>query len=310
MEVAVTNDKIELVDRIDVGSYIFKIVDKSSIHEGRIYCRRFTITNEFAENETTDGEYFESIEVVVSYRERHPVYAKINYGEDYAIDTHVDDGKFSVILRNTLFKYVHTKIPSITEICVRDTTSFESALDIELRKTDVNRFVKPIEFYYFSIAFNGKTWYEHQFRARLRNPEKHAIYRKKVDWFLHSKELKSSMDYTSFLHIDSTSFLQFNDEPFAIIDELERYYKDVSSITFGDFFQSIPEKDRCRLVGGWVNKVVLHFLDDAFTNEDWVIDIPTQITIVARNNEHYYCPKGRIWNTPWYRDFGVRPEDV
>lgn len=306
METIITKDKIEITDRIDVGSYACKIVDKSSLHEGRTYCRRFTITSEFTEHEST-----ERVEVVVSHRDSQPVYAEIEHAHNYSIHTNRDSVKFSVILRNALFQYVREKIPSITEIRLDDNTNFESTENSKLDQMDVNRFTIPISFYYFSIAFNGKTWYEHHFGARLRNPEKHAAYRKKVEWFLHSKELKSSMEYTKFLNISSCYFLQKNfrstlkiENPFETIDKLEPYYNDPSAVTFGDFFQLIPKQDRCSLVGGWIYMVMRHFFDDVFSNRDWVIDIPA-----VTNDEPYYCPDGQIWNTTWGTDVGASPLD-
>jgi hypothetical protein len=312
METIITKDNIEVIDKINVGSYTFKIVDKSSLHEGRTYCRRFTIKSEFAEHDS-----IECVEVVVSHRDSQPVYAEINLSHDNSVDTHIDGGKFSVILRNALFHYVREKIPSISEIRVEDTTSFASAHDIAVSKKGSDHFFGPVAFYYFSIAFNGKTWYEHHFGARLRNPEKHEAYRKKVDWFLYSKELKSSVDYTTFIRIDITSFLQMNydtvlksENTFELIDELEAYYNDPSAVTFADFFQLIPKQDRCRLVGRCMFRVMRHFFGDAFSNSDWVIDIPAVTNVVKTNEELYYCPEGRFWDAPWFPGLGVRPEDL
>ena len=312
----------EVVDIINVGSCRFKIVDKPSLREGRVYYRRFTITSEFTEHESIESEFVENeytdrVKLAVSFIDtQEPIYAEIEHAHNYSIHTRTDAGKFSVILRNALFQYVREKIPSITEIRLDDNTNFESTENSKLDQMDVNRFTIPISFYYFSIAFNGKTWYEYHFGARLQNPEKHEAYRKKVDWFLHSKELKSSMEYTKFLNISSCYFLQKNfrstleiENPFETIDKLEPYYNDPSAVTFGDFFQLIPKQDRCSLVGGWIYMVMRHFFDDVFSNRDWVIDIPMVTNDVKTNDEPYYCPEGQIWNTAWGTDVGASPFD-
>jgi hypothetical protein len=77
----------------------------------------------------------------------------------------------------TLLEYVHKQLPTISEINFEDKSNIECATDIEKEKK--SKFIKkgtiiyPIPLYYFSIAFNGETWYEKNFNAIQQNENKH-----------------------------------------------------------------------------------------------------------------------------------------
>jgi hypothetical protein len=205
----------------------------------------------------------------------------------------------------TLLHYIHQQIPTITEINFEDKSNIECATESEIQKKG-SRFRKkgtnvyPIPLYYFSIAFNGETWYEKQFNARQKDTNKHAKYKEQINNLLHS-DIKSN---TSFLQ-----FLEISKPPIEIVDELEKYYN--KSVTFGKFFQSMPKKDRCRLVRDWISIFMSYHLKDVFENTDWIIELPITSNTGGdggrKKTRKYYCPKGRVLHNhnKTYKDFGI-----
>jgi len=309
---------------VNIGRYTFQIIDNTLSMRDQIYCRNFKI----------GGNNLDCVNVSIKYNENKPISGYIPHilydpdcsdefplylcssklptqsadlnGKDnsyHALEKceGVERGQGSVIMIKTLLNYIHEQIPTITEIDFEDKSNIECATEYEI-KNKSSRFRKkgtniyPIPLYYFSIAFNGQTWYEKNFNARQKNIEKHKKYKEKINNLLYSQEEKEN---TSFLQ-----FLQIAQPPIEIIDQLENYYN--KSITFGDFFQSIPKMDRCKLVRDWISTFMSYHLRDVFENSDWIIELPFRITNGGRKNTRkYYCPKGRIIHNKTYKDFGI-----
>ena len=288
---------------LNVGKYKFQIIDNTLSRDQDIYSRNFKI----------GGISSECVNVSIGYRDNIPISASIPYvvyDPECSIETPLDRGEGSVIMIKTLLNHIHRQLPTLTEVKFEDKSNIECATDIEIEKKG-SRFRKkgtnvyPIPLYYFSIAFNGETWYEKHFRARHRIPETHVKYRDTVNQLLHDKEFKSSISFIEFLRISQP--------PMEIADELEAYY--MSSNTFGDFFQSIPREHRCRLVRDWISTFMAHYLRDVFDNTNWIIELPIRMSggkSKSRNNHtrKYYCPKGRIYHSRTFRDFGVSALDI
>ena len=273
---------------ITVGKYIFQITDNTLYAREQIYCRNVRI----------GSKHTDCVNVSISYSENQPVSASIPYDPDCSIDIPLDRGEGSVIMIKTLIDYIHRQIPTIREIHFEDKSNIECATENEIQKGSKYRKkgtnVYPIPLYYFSIAFNGETWYEKHFHARQKDMNKHNQYRAKIKEMLYSKELKTN---TTFLR-----FLEIAQPPMEVIDELEPYY---NADTFGNFFQSIPKHDRCRLVRDWISIFMSYHLKGVFSNMDWVIDIPLTKKGGRRNTIKYYCPKGRIMHNKTCKDFGI-----
>lgn len=280
---------------VNVGKYKFIITDNTLSAREEIYCRNFKI----------GGNHSDCVNVSISYKNNEPISASmphIIYDPECSMDTPLDRGGGSVIMIKTLLQHIHAELPSITEVLFEDKSNIECASEIQknaakARKRGTN--IYPIPLYYFSIAFNGKTWYEKHFNARQKNESKHTAYKTKIASLLYSEEIKKSTEFIEFLRIAQP--------PVEIIEELEAYYN--KSATFSDFFTSIPHIDRCRLVRDWISTFMEHHLRDLFSNKDWVIDIPFLIKGGKRNTKKYYCPKG-IRHTKTYKDFGVDVNDI
>jgi hypothetical protein len=217
---------------------------------------------------------------------------------EYDMDINLETEEFTNIMIKTLLEYVHKKIPTITEVYFEDESNIEIQKSSEDRENRINTYSIPL--YYFSIAFNGVTWYEEQFNARQKDESKHIQYRENIKNLLYLKNEKSN---TTFIQ-----FLQIVQPPNDIMDELLKYYN--NSTTFGDFFTSIPKIDRCRLVGDWISRFMKYYLNDVFSNTDWIIELPVTTRGENINTQKYYCPYGLIFHNRKYTDLGVDVDDV
>ena len=249
-----------IITVVDVGKYKFQIIDNTSISsEGKIYSRNFKI----------GGKHVDCVNISIDYSDNIPISAKIPhamYDEECTLNIPLERGG-SVIMIKTLLQHVHKQIPTITEVEFEDKSNIECATENEIitkgsrfRKRGTN--VTPIPLYYFSIAFNGKTWYEKYFNARLKDPNKYEIYRENVKQLLYSHEFKTETTFIRFLEIAKP--------PKQVADKLEKYYNE--SDTFGIFFQSIPKSERCNLIRDWIYKFMAYHLKEAFSNADWIIE--------------------------------------
>lgn len=229
------------------------ITDESLYWKGQFYCRNFGI---------------ESCGISVSVG-CEPTFAVMT--QTYCFDL---ESEARAIV--SLLQYVNQQIPSITEFHFKD----ESYIDCDVR---------PIPLHYFSIAFNGKTWFENRFQAK---PTNNTAYRERIQTLLFST---SKMDFLQFCSIAAP--------PQAIILELEQYYEKADTI--GCFFNSIPEQDRYRLVRDWLYMFMSHFLRDVVETTDWIIQIPIILST------DFESPTGKIsFYNPIRNLFMVSPEDV
>ena len=245
---------------INVEKYTFQITDNTLYAREQIYCRNFKI----------GGNNVDCVNVSISYNnDNEPESASIPhimYDEECSIDIPLDRGEGSITMIKSLFQYIHKQLPTITEIEFEDKSTIECASEDEIQKKGSRfrkkgTYVEPVPLYYFSIAFNGETWYEKHFNARQKDKIKHDKYKAKINDLLYSTQLKTN---TSFIQ-----FLKIAKPPMEIIDELEKYF--IASNTFGLFFQSIPKKDRCTLVRDWISTFMEFHLHNLFSNTGWII---------------------------------------
>ena len=284
---------------VQSGRYKFQITDNTLSYGGQIYARNFKI----------GGIGSDCVNVSISYKDNAPVHASIPYvvhDPMCSIDMPLDNGRGTIVMMKTLLNHIHVEMPIITEVKFEDKSNIECATDVEIRKKG-SRFRKPgthvypIPLYYFSIAFNGETWYEKHFNARQKDSKKQAAYKTRINTLLNVPETKSAIPFLDFCSLSNL--------PLEIADELSEYYE--RATTFGRFFQSIPKTDRCRLVRDWVGTFMSSQLEGVFDNTDWVIELPTLITGGNRKTKkRYYCPKCRVYRNATYRDYGVNAMDV
>ena len=288
---------------ITSGPYKFQIIDNSLFSRDgtEIYSRNFKI----------GGTYPDCVNISIIYENNKPVDATIPIllsDPGCSFDRPLEKGGGAIIMIKTLLQYVYTQLPTLTHIKFDDKSSIECATEEE-KKGQKNKkrgtYVKPIPLYYFSILFNGQTWYEKYFNATQKDEVRHRKYRTKVNEFLYSPEFKTNM------HFDR--FVSLFDKKKEEMTELYEYYNNANN--FSDFFQSIPKQHRCRLVGPWIEQFMKFILKDVFYNENWIIHFPVEMSggnNKTRNNKtkKYYLPKGIITNDFHSKSISISPEDI
>jgi len=282
--------------KITSGKYTFQIIDNTlfSRDKTEIYSRNFKI----------GGTYPDCVNVSVIYENNKPVEATIPFllgDPECSLDIPLEKGVGAIIMIKTLLDYVYKQLPTLTHIKFDDKSSIECANEEEIKN---GSYVKHMPLYYFSIVFNGQTWYEKYFNAKQKDQVLHQRYRTRVNDFLYSSEFKTNMEFDRFVSL----FDKREDE----MSELYQYYDNANN--FNDFFQSIPKQDRCRLVGSWIEQFMKFILKDVFYNENWIIQLPIAMSggIPNKNKKtrKYYCPKGIIRNTFTSKNICIFPEDI
>jgi len=277
---------------VSIGKYRFTILDNILEYEGRIFSRNFKIGSK---------NYSDCVNVSVSYNSNNqPTRAHIPTLVSHrycAIDNNLDKGEGSILMIKTILRHIHEKIPEITNVSFEDFSKLECGTEEEsAAKWDraLGTHAYPVSLFYFSLAFNGITWYEKHFNAKL-NSEQYQTYREGVRNVLNNKE--SKMDFEQFLAIATPTVEQ--------ILELKEYYEKAD--TYHHFFSSIPQKRRCPLVRNWIHTFMAQILKGIFQHTDWFIDINTMdtvpITVGGKRNtrkkgrkcDTYYCPNTRIY---------------
>lgn len=252
------------------------------------------------------GEYTDCVNVSVLYEDGIPTSGKLvtaMYDPECTVKGTVllERGGGSEIMIKTLMNYVFSQEPTIKIYNFEDNSKIECGTEEEQEQKKRRKrgtHAVPVDLFYFSIAFNGCTWYEKYFNARHKDNEVHKKYRERVEWFRTNPEAKPSFE--KLVEIGSIKREQ------GI--ELEPYYN--KSSTFKDFFESIPKKDRCRLVRSWLPSLMARYMNGYLFQSDWMMDV-TKMNVMAtkqsggvrhtrksgkgQRKQKYYCPKGRIY---------------
>jgi len=250
------------------------------------------------------------VNIVIVYKNNIPTTAKmphIMYDEECVINENpkekilLQKGDGSKIMIQTMLGYIKQKYPSIKEVEYDDMSSIECATEDEIinaknQKRGTN--MKPLSLYYLSIVYNGQTWYEKYFNARMQDPQKHIKYRERVDNLLKTKP----MDFKEFSRIILV--------PNNLLGELYEYYE--SAETYGDFFQAIPKLERCRLLRPWIDKFMEYYLKNIFFNKNWVIPLVARggSRKTRKNHKSFYTPNNIRLNTNYTGDLGITINDV
>lgn len=295
------------------GPYTFQITDNTlfSRDKTEIYSRNFKI----------GGTYPDCVNVSVIYENNKPVDASMPIllsDPECSFTRPLEKGGGAIIMIKTLLQYVYTQLPTLTHVKFDDKSSIECATEEEIKKGSRFRkkgtYVMPLPLYYFSIFFNGQTWYEKYFNAKQKDEVRHQQYRTRVTEFLYSPDFKTNMRFDRFVSL----FDKREEE----MTELYEYYNKATN--FNDFFQSIPKPHRCKLVRPWIEQFMKFILKDVFYNENWIIQFPVEMSggnrkpLNISNGPHhhrrktrkYYCPKGIITNNFQSRSVCVYPEDI
>ena len=265
---------------ITSGQYTFQITDNTLLSRtnAEMYGRKFTIGR-------PDPDW---VEISIINENNKPIDARMRFLHNTGPEWSVSNIHMYNMIK-TLLDYVYMQIPTLTHINFDDKTHIGCAAE------------DAIPLYYFSIVFNGQTWYEKYFNAIQSNQPRHEQYRKRVAEFLYANECKTHIRFDRFASL----FNKLEEE----MVELVEYYNHANN--FNEFFQSIPEQDRCRLVGPWIQQFMKYILSDVFYNEDWIIHFPLEITGENNETRKYYCPEDMNITTNFQtKNICLSPDDI
>lgn len=286
-----------VIPTVTFGKYGFTIIDNTMEYNGRTFSRSFKIGS---------PSYPDCVNVTVSYnQDNRPIKAHIptlTSHEKCAIRGEMEGGENSVGMIKVLLRHIHSKIPEITSFTFEDYSKIECGTEEEKKKKEdrpLGTPAYPVSLFYFSLAFNGMTWYEKHFHAKLVEDAQYRTYRDNVKRICGTKE--SKMSFENFIAISIPTVEQ--------IQELQSYYEKAD--TYHEFFTSIPYERRCPLVRTWIHTFMAHILKGVFQHTDWIIDVNTMdnppIVMGGKRGKRvrgtrkkgmcrtYYCPKGRIY---------------
>ena len=265
---------------ITSGPYTFQITDNTLLSRtnAEIYGRNFKIGS-------ADPD---CVEISIINENNNPIDARMLFLHNDGQEWSISNGHMYNMIK-TLLQYVYEQMPTLTHLNFDDKTHIDCAAE------------DAIPLYYFSIIFNGQTWYEKYFNATQSNPDRHEQYRKRVAEFLYEPECKTHIQFDRFASL-------FNKREEEMV-ELVEYYNHANN--FNEFFQSIPEQDRCRLVGPWIQQFMKYILSDVFYSDDWIIQFPLQITGENNETQKYYYPEDmNITNNFQSKNICLFPEDI
>lgn len=262
------------------------------------------------------GEYPDCVNVSVLYEDGIPTSGKLvtaMYDPECTVKNtqYLKQGGGSEIMIKTLMNFVYSQEPTIKIYYFEDDSRIECGTKEEQeqkKKRKRGTHAVPVDLFYFSIAFNGCTWYEKYFNACHTKSDIHKRYRERVEWFRNNPDAKPT--FNKFISIGKIN------KDIGI--ELEKYYN--SSTTYKDFFESIPKDKRCPLVRTWISTLVAHYMKDYFFQSDWMMDVTKmnrqsggkQTRRSRTKKNKYYCPKGHIYfgGTSGGMDVDVYQEEV
>lgn len=241
----------------------------------------------------------------------------IQYDPDCSKGVRMDRGAASIQMIKALLRHVHSQLPSITRFYFDDNSMIGCGTLEEQqsrRHPKKGAYARPIPLNYFSIAFNGYTWYEKHFHAKYKNDDAHEQYRDHVKEFLTEEKLPPIADFLQSLPAAPSP---------SHIEELEQLYQRAS--TYIDLFQSIPKEKRCSHARGWLIPFIKEKLNHHFGDKGWYIDIAEMdkplLEMRSRGgadrrtrkrgkkySSSYYCPKRIRWGGGEFGDdVGVDP---
>lgn len=253
-----------LITEIKVGPYRFTIVDKTTYYEGRVSERTFKI----------GGTYPDCGDASIDYDlQGQPVSGHLSYAmsdPECSKGTPLDRGEGSVMMLKAFFRYIHEKVPHITRFSFDDKSNIECGTEEEKRSRrhpKKGSFAKPIPLNYFSIAFNGYTWYEKNFHAIYMNEEKHTEYRAQIKEFLTEEKMPPFAEFIRKIPKHEETLIANK----AMHEEVKMLYEKAN--TFRDFFTSIPKIERCSHARTWLISFITKRLYGIFSHNHWFINV-------------------------------------
>ena len=183
------------------------------------------------------------------------------YEPECSIGSDLERGSGTELLIKTAIRYAYKDVPELPIFTFDDMSHIDCVVK-DITQSPPRKPSKKLSLSYFSIAYNGMTWYESRFNAKMIDPIRYSEYKKSLD-FLTDPSVK--LPFERFLEIAQPSLEQ--------IAMIEPIYNSNNISTYRQFFQGIPSIQRCDTLYLWLPSFMKHYIGHTFSEYGWKIDI-------------------------------------
>ena len=246
-----------MTEVVEVGKYRFAITRNIQRYEGNIINHTYKI----------GGDYADCVNISYKYKNNTAIQAKIPhllYEPECAVGTFLEKGSGTELMIKTAIRYAYNDVKGVTKFEFDDDSHIDCSPK-NMTQRPPRRPKKPLNLAFFYIAYNGQTWYESRFNARMVNEERYRAYRQSLV-FLTDPAQKPG--FSEFLQIIGSSLESLED-----IECLKTYYN--KSATYREFFENIPKIKRCQILSVWLGTFMKHYIGRVFDDKGWVINVNT-----------------------------------
>ena len=237
---------------VNAGRYRFKITKNIMKHGDRIINHTYKI----------GGDYEECIGISYTYSNNIPVSVSLPYllyEPECSIGSDLQRGIGTELIIKTAMRYAYNDVPTLS-IFTFDDMSHIDCVAKDLTRSPPRKPSKKVNLSHFSIAYNGMTWYEARFNAKMIDDEAYTKYKKSLEFLT---DPKAKLPFERFLEISQPSL-----EQIAILEPI--YSR---SATYRQMFEEIPDAIRCDTLYMWISSFMKHYIGHTFSEKGWKIDI-------------------------------------
>ena len=213
------------------------------------------------------GAYKDCVNISYMYSNNSPVRVKIPhllYEPECSIDSNLEKGSGTERMIKAAIRYAYNDVPSLPIFEFEDNSHID-CVPKNMLESPPRKPIKPLNLAFFSIAYNGSTWYELRFNATMSNTEKYAEYKERLSFLT---DPLAKLPFIEFLHSIAISM-----DSVEQISYLEPLY--ISTNTYRDFLKAIPKDKRCDILAPWLHTFMKHYIGDVFSHTGWQIDVRT-----------------------------------
>ena len=243
-----------MLHNVTVGKYRFTIKETTMQYESNIINSTFTI----------GGDYQDCVTVSIRYSNGIPVDAKlpyVRYEPECSVGSNLEKGIGSIAMIRTVIRFAYEKT-GVTTYGFDDMSHIDCGSEEQLKwkSSPPRKEAKPLKLSYFYILYHGKTWYEQNFHATMKDAIRYETYRDRVLCLINPEQKPSYPEFLAIARVPEVHHAR-----------LAPYYE--TSSTYREFVKKIPIKERCEILSPWLVSFMSHYLQGVFTDNDWVIDM-------------------------------------
>lgn len=254
---------------VNAGRYRFKIIKNIMKHSDRIINHTYKIGGDLCGRATkeylsTFGEedYEDCIGISYKYSNNIPVSVSLPYllyEPECSVGSDLQRGQGTELIIKTAIRYAYNDVPDLP-IFTFDDMSHIDCIAKDLTTPPPRKPSKKVNLSYFSIAYNGMTWYEARFNAKMIHNEAYNNYKKSLEFLT---DPKAKLPFEGFLEITQPS-----SEQIAILEPIY-----ARTATYRQMFEEIPEAIRCDTLYMWISSFMKHYIGHTFSEKGWKIDV-------------------------------------